>query len=289
MPIPVKRVQTFAEGLDHPECVATHPDGTIWAGGELGQIYRISKDGKTVDEVARTGGFVLGIAFSPDASWLVACDLKKNCLWRLDVASGKLSEFASGKNKPNFSIPNFPVFADDGTLYVSDSGGFGKVTGTVLRYDADHSGRGEIWHRGPFSFANGMALTPKRDALMVTASWLPGVERIEIRPDGSAGKRSVYARLPKTVPDGLAFEARGNLYVTCYAPSRIYKVTPKRKVSILVDDWEAHSLSNPTNIAFGGTNYSDLYASNLGRWHIARIELGVKGSPLACFVRSGKN
>jgi hypothetical protein len=34
-------MSVFAEGLDHPECVAVHPDGSVWCGGEAGQIYRI--------------------------------------------------------------------------------------------------------------------------------------------------------------------------------------------------------------------------------------------------------
>ena len=40
MPIPIQDVQIFAEGLDHPECVIYHPDGSLWAGGEAGQIYQ---------------------------------------------------------------------------------------------------------------------------------------------------------------------------------------------------------------------------------------------------------
>jgi len=59
-------LSVFAEGLDHPECVAAHPDCSVWCGGEEGQIYRIDPSGADVEEVARTGGFVLGIAFSPD-------------------------------------------------------------------------------------------------------------------------------------------------------------------------------------------------------------------------------
>lgn len=42
----------FADGLDHPECVALYPDGSVWAGGEGGQIYKISNDGTQVNEVA---------------------------------------------------------------------------------------------------------------------------------------------------------------------------------------------------------------------------------------------
>jgi gluconolactonase len=87
--------------------------------------------------------------------------------------------------------------------------------------------------------------------------------------------------MPQTVPDGIAFDDAGNLYITCYAPNAIYKLSPERELSLLVDDWEAHTLSNPTNIAFGGRDFDQLFTSNLGRWHVNRIDLGVKGLPLA--------
>jgi len=270
MAISIKRASVFCEGLDHPECVAVHPDGTLFAGGEAGQIYHISADGKKLEQIASTGGFVLGVAVSPDGKWLAICDLRRQSLFRLDLASARLSKIAGG-----FSIPNHVAFARDGTLYVTDSGGFRQINGKIFRFGPD--GAGGIWHRGPFNFANGIALGPDGRSILVVCTWLPGVERIEIRADGSAGKRSVYARLPNALPDGLAFDRRGNLYVTCYTPARIYKITPQRKVSVLIDDWEAHTLSNPTNIAFGGKNFDQLFAANLGRWHITRIDLGVQG------------
>ena len=36
------KISLFADGLDHPECIAVHTDGSVWAGGEAGQIYRIA-------------------------------------------------------------------------------------------------------------------------------------------------------------------------------------------------------------------------------------------------------
>lgn len=283
--LPLDRAAVFVDGLDHPECVAVHPDGSVWAGGEAGQIYRIAPDGGHVEEVARTGGFTLGIAFSPDASWLAVCDLRQQCLWRLDLASGALSEFARGVDGHRFVTPNFAVFAADGTLYVSDSGTAHQNDGRVLRFDADHSGRGEVWHEGPFDFANGMALAPDGRALVVVSSWLPGVERVEIRPDGSAGARSLIAQLPRTVPDGCAFDADGALYVSCYAPARIYRIAPGGEPEVFIEDWGAHTLCNPTNIAFGGPGFDQLFAANLGRWHLTRIDAGVRGAPLACHAR----
>lgn len=278
--IPLSRASVFVDGLDHPECLAWHPDGHWYAGGEAGQVYRISGDGKECRQIATTGGFTLGIAVSPDGKWLGICDPKQRVVFKLDLNGLTLSELTRGGREP-IAIPNHLAFARDGRLFVSDSGAQGKVCGKIYRFDSD--GEGGVWHRGPFNFTNGIAVGPGEDAVYACCTWLPGVERVEIRPDGSAGKRSVYAKLPaRALPDGLAFDARGNLYVSCYTPARIYKVSRARKVELFVEDWEAHMLANPTNIAFGGPGFDDLYAANLGRWHLTRIKLKAKGLPLAC-------
>ena len=276
----INDVSVFADGLDHAEGIAVHPDGSVWAGGEAGQIYKISADGKHIEEVNNTKGFVLGLAFSPDASWLAICDSKHKCVWKLDLKSNQLEQFATGADGISFNIPNYPAFTRDGRLFVSESGGFRQVTGKIFCYDAN--GNGVVWHEGPFSFANGLALSAKEDYLYVVCTWLPGVERIEINKDGTAGKREVYCLLPKTCPDGIAFDAEENLYVTCYTPNSIFKVDKQQQVSLLVDDWEAHTLSNPTNIAFGGQNFDQLFTANLGRWHLSKVNINIVGLKLAC-------
>lgn len=281
MPLSIDDITIFADGLDHPEGIAVHPDGSVWAGGEAGQVYRISPDGKEIEVVANTGGFVLGLAFSPGAEWLAVCDLKNKCVWKLDLASARLTKFAEGADGINFNIPNYPAFTRDGRLFVSESGGFRQVSGKIFCFDAN--GRGIIWHKGPFNFANGLAISAQENYIYVVCTWLPGVERIALLPDGKAGEREVVCTLPKTCPDGIAFDAAGNLYVSCYAPNIIYKVNEAGEVSTLVDDWEAHTLSNPTNIAFGGPNYDELFTSNLGRWHISLLKLHTKGLKLPCF------
>ena len=280
MSLSIEQVSIFADGLDHPEGIAVHPDGSVWAGGEAGQVYRISADGGQVEEICSTGGFVLGIAFSPDASWLALCDLKHKCLWRLDLYTRKLQQFATGADGENFNIPNYPVFDKQGNIYVSESGEFRKINGKVFKFNP--AGEGHIWHNGPFNFANGLGLSADEKHLYIVCTWLPGVERVPINDDGTAGKREVYVTLPQTCPDGLAFDAAGNLYISCYAPNRIYKVNKRQEVSLLIDDWEGHTLANPTNIAFGGEGFSQLFASGLGRWQITKIPLDTPGLKLAC-------
>lgn len=277
MELSLENIKIFADGLDHVECIAYHPDGTIWAGGEAGQIYRISEDGN-VKEVASTGGFILGVAISPGKDWLAICDLKKKCIWKLDLQSYKLQLYANGVYGHQFNIPNYICFDSNENLYVSESGAFREVSGSILKFNKE--GEGKIWCKGPFDFSNGMAIDDKEHFLYVVCSFLPGIERIVMNEDGTAGKREVFVTLPETVPDGIAFDVEGNLYISCYAPNTIYKVDRNRVVAVLISDWEGHTLCNPTNIAFGGRNFDQLFTSNLGRWHISQIDAGVKGLKL---------
>ncbi len=283
----LQKTTIFCEGLDHPEGIAVHPDGSVWAGGEAGQIYRVSEDGQVVEEVANTGGFILGIAFNPGADWLAICDLGNKCVSKLDLKSMEISLLFEGAQDHRLSIPNYAVFDALGNLYVSESGAFREINGKILKHHTD--GQTEIWHDGPFNFANGMALGPDGRHLYVVCSWLPGVERIAIQDDGSAGAREVYCTIPQTVPDGITFDLAGNLYVSCYTPNAIYRVSPDQTIRLLVDDWEAHTFSNPTNIAFGGPNFDQLLTTNLGRWHLSKIDLGIKGMPLVSHGNSNYN
>jgi sugar lactone lactonase YvrE len=270
----------FAEGLDHAEGIATHPDGSVWCGGEAGQIYRIDPTGKRTEQIASNGGFVLGIAFSPDCGWLAICDNGRKAVLRMDLKSLEITELPTTINGWQVRIPNYPVFDRTGRLYVSDSGAFGECLGRILRYAP--SGEAECWAGGDLAFANGLAFDPGSRNLYVVESFLPGVSRFPILADGWAGSKEIISDQLREVPDGIAFDARGNLYWSCYAPSRIYKIAPGHQPEILIEDPTCHLLSNCTNIAFGGPDFDVLFAANIGRWHITKIELATPGMPLAC-------
>lgn len=252
--------------LDHPECVAVHPDGSVWCGGEHGQIFRISADGVRLDEVASTGGFVLGIAFAPDGR-LLACDLAHRAVFTVDTATGSVARFTDGGARP-FVTPNFAAVAGDGTVYVSDSNRQGEPGGGVYRFAPD--GSGGMWSAGPLDFANGLALAPDGSAVYVVESFLPGVSRIPIGADGAAGPPERVVPLPGTVPDGIAFGPDGRLYIGCYEPSQVLRVDlSDGVVETVLADPTAHLLCHPTNLAFRG---DELFTSNLGRWHVTLID-----------------
>ncbi len=273
--IPLSRFQIFAEGLDHPEGLAFDADGELWAGGELGQIYRINRRGR-LSEVARIGGFCLGLTFSRQQE-LYVCNFKLPALVRMN-RKGRVLDSWERVGSRKLKTPNFSVFDSEGNLYFSDSGDFGEVNGWVYRLRPN--GNAEVF-AGPFAFANGLSLSADERFLYVVQSTRNNVVEVEIKSDGRGGKPRVYASGLERIPDGAAFDARGNLYVTCYASHNLYKVAKSGKVSLLAYDPAGTMIAGPTNIAFGGPNFDQMFVANLGRWHICRASAGVRGQLLA--------
>jgi Gluconolactonase len=280
--LPLDRVSVFFDGqysdprLHHPEGVAVAADGSVWCGNAEGDIVRIDPRTGAAERVATTGGFTLGLAFEGDAN-LYVCDQKSAAVWRLHLSDRSLTRFTA----PGIRIPNYPVVDPHrNCLYVSDSFGAGAAGPGVWRYDLS-SGEGELWWREPMQFANGMALSEDGRTLYVVETFGRKVSRIEIGPDGLPAGIGVAAENLPGLPDGIALDERGDLFVSCYEPSRILRIDRSGRLDVYVEDPEAHLLCHPTNIAFDGKT---LYAANLGRWHIASIETDTSAPPLAAMV-----
>jgi sugar lactone lactonase YvrE len=248
----------------HPEGVAVHGDGSIWCGNEVGELLRLGADGLSIERVAGTDGFLLGIAFDR-AGNCFACDLKHAAIFRWDAASHEIRRFAAS----GIRVPNYPVVDEErGWLYASDSIGEERGPG-LFRFDLK-TGEGGLWCRDEMAFANGMAMAPDRQGLYVVESNSARVSYVPIRSDGAAGTKQIVVEGVRNVPDGLAFAPDGSLFISCYEPSRIYRWRRDRGLELLIEDEAATIIAHPTNIAFKGDK---LYTANLGRWHITEIDL----------------
>lgn len=265
----------FADGLDHPEGLAFDDEQALWAGGELGQIYRIDAAGRS-EEVVRLGGFCLGLTFSAQQE-LWVCNSGLHTLMKIDRA-GKILQTVFRVGDRPLITPNFSVLDHEGNLYFSDSGEWDCGNGFV--YCLRPSGTVEMI-AGPLAFPNGLALSADDCFLFVVVSQCDHVLRIPVSASRATGTVEIYADGLARVPDGLVLDERGNLYVTCYASDCIYRVNTDRSIQLLAIDSEGTRIARPTNAAFGGPAMEDLYVANLGRWHIGRVHVGIPGQRLA--------
>ena len=261
--------RVFYDGVDHAEGVAVHPDGSVWCGGEAGQVYRIAPDGSSAEVKAQSeGGFTLALAFGPDGL-LYYIDIGLRALLRLDPGGGEPETLFSGSiGGHELRVPNALAFDGAGNLYLTESWSATEPGPGVYRIDP--GGTGTLWSSGPFLFANGIAVAPDGSGVYVAETWSRRVTRVPLEDDGSAGAPELYAELPGTLPDGLGFGPDGLLYVACYQPSQVMRIDAPGEAAVLVRDDDAMVLAHPTNIAFrGGT----AFLANLGRWHITALTL----------------
>ena len=269
-------VGVLVEGLDHPEGVTWGPDGYAYAGGEAGQVYRVDVPARTCEQIVQLEGFILGLACDAEAN-IYACNVGSSVVQRIQP-DGTATVVNSGLAELPMETPNYPVFHPSGDLYISDSGVWDTNNGRIYRVLAD--GSCGLFSAAPRNFANGMCLSPDADWLYVVESTMPGVSRIRIESDGSEGEREVVVMLPNTVPDGVQFDEAGNLYISCYTPSRIIRMDPSGRVDVLVEDPRHTLLASPTNIVFGGIDRRDLVIASLGRWHLGLLRMDVPGLAL---------
>jgi gluconolactonase len=281
--LPIEKFEVFATGLDHPECCAFDRNGNLWAGGEAGQIYRIDSSGR-VETITNVGGFCCAVAFPPDDSALFVCVSGVGVV-RVEK-TGEHTVFATHAGSHKIVAPNYLLFDSSGHIYLTDSGNWMKRNGFLLRCDPD--GKGEIL-AGPMGYTNGLALSSDERTLFMVESDTDSIYRFAVRADGGLGKAELFAKGVGRLPDGLALDAEGNLYVCCYASDEIWTINSRGTKTLLAHDRWGILLGRPTNLTFGGNDFDEIFVSNLGRFTITRAKLGIRGQPLANSNGAGAN
>ena len=257
-------VRVVCKELDHPEGLCVGEDGSLIAGGEAGQIYRVDEDSRSAEVVARTGGFVLGIC--SDASGVVyACDAGRNEVLRISPG-GAVEPLTSGP----LDNPNDCALDSEGNLFFSESGSYrpGRHSGRIHVIGA--GGETRCIHPGPLHFANGVFFDSGSSLLYVVESTGPSV--LAFRTDGPGLASLDPVRridlVPGTVPDGVALDTVGNLYIAFYSPDQIGVIRPNGSFEVLFRDFQGEWMNRPTNIAL---RRNEILFANLGGWHLGAV------------------
>lgn len=260
--------RVLADDLDHPEAVCWDPGaGAVLAGGEAGQLYEVDLAGGGVRTRADLGGgSLLGIAVDGSGRAYV-CNATAGRVQRVEPDGGYV-DFG-----PAMSYPNYLAFDAEGSLWVTDSGGWGEKSGRVFRIDAGVEG--EEAGFGPFRFANGIAIAD--EVAYMVESETASLWRLDLRSEES----EVILELPRTVPDGVAIDAEGGVWVSCFQPNRVYRLDPSGELSVVLDDWSGEEMLSPTNIAFAGADLRTLVLASLCGRTVKAVDAWVPGRPLA--------
>ncbi|MEO6434291.1 MAG: SMP-30/gluconolactonase/LRE family protein, partial [Tepidisphaeraceae bacterium] len=176
---------------------------------------------------------------------------------------GRHEVFATHAGDHKLACANFGLFDAAGNFFVTDSGQWMKRNGRLYRFTPDGCGTSLA---APFGYANGLALSGDEKTLYVVES---DGERI-FRFDLATGRHEVFAESVGRMPDGLALDSAGNLYVACYASDDIQLITPAGEQQLFAHDRWAIKLSRPTNLTFRD---GWLYVTNLGRQTIVRAKM----------------
>ncbi len=273
--------------LQRPECILAERDGTLWSADARGGVVRIAPDGtqrfvgqRADERFARAaadtaqaleakftqGTLPNGLAFAADGSFLIA----------------------------NFGTDRLEAMTRDGRsrvlLDAIDGQPIGKVN-FVLRDSRDRlwltvSTRVNPWTRAAasrvrdgyiavldahgarivadgFCFTNEARLDAGERWLYVAETTGPHITRLRLdeRADGvRLVDREVFGPSPLPgFPDGIAFDAHGNLWCTLVMVDRLVALTPEGDLRLLLDDGDPEASRNLlAKMAAGGVTTEDM-------------------------------
>lgn len=271
--------------VDHPESISVGPAGEAYTTGTGGQVYRLDIQANSAEQVASTAPRrMLGQAVDADGN-LYCADVGHCC--SADLVSkvirltpdGKESIYATAPGGAGFLCANYPAFDRHGNMYLSDSGDWSEeINGHIYRIPPG-GGESELWYPEPVYTPNAIALDAAEEFLYFVDSFGNGVGRIAIKEDGSAGALEYVVYLPKHVPDGIALDEEGNLWISCHRPDVIYTLDlSRRRLEVFAEDWRGEALRAPTDVAFAGPDRDVLLAASLGNCVVHRFDnVGVRG------------
>lgn len=246
---PTPWVQVQRNGK-HSDCVFEGPaflrDGSLLVSDiPWGRIFRIQPDG-SMDLVVEYDGEPNGIAVRPDGTAAVA-DMK-NGIMLLDPAAGTIESLLPRAEVEGFKGVSDLVYAPNGDLYFTDQGltGMHDPTGRAYRLAADGAVTRLI---STLPSPNGIVIDAAGEVLYIAATRANAVWRAPLLASGEATKVGIHVQLSGGHgPDGLAFDAAGNLAVAHVGAGRILVFSPHGDLIAVVE-----SATGPTvtNVAFG--------------------------------------
>lgn len=322
-------IRHVGHDLQRPECVLAQRDGTLWAADARGGVMRIGADGEqrlvlpvtaaaaaeptSIDfdkrYVQSQGSLPNGMAFLPNGDFIIAN-------WGSDsvevmTREGRVHRLFDNIDGRPLGKANFVLRDSRDRVWLTVTTRMQPWTESINARAADGY-IALIDERGVRIVADGLEGT-NEVRLDANEEWLYVVEsngrrisRFKLHDDGSLGPRETYgpAKL-EGFPDGFAFDAYGNLWVTLVMSDKLIAITPDGEVLTLLDDgnpeatralnahYEARTLTPEimaaahgslapwmASLTFGGPDLRTVYLGSLRGTTLPSFRAPVAGQPL---------
>jgi gluconolactonase len=235
------------------------PNERIWrvVPGEKPQIFREPSN--------RTNGNTFDARGN-----LYSCEGGARRVTRTDK-KGVVTVVADNYQGKKFNAPNDIVVRKDGHVYFTDPAFGNQEQGRELDFFGIYhvTPRGEVnLIARPSGRPNGIAISPNGRILYVSNSDDRALYAYDLDGRGIASNERKLVSGIKGVPDGIAVDEKGNIYVTA---DKLDIYTPDGKLLHQIEIAEM-----PRNCAFGDADFQSLYVT--AYTSVYRVRLPVKGS-----------
>jgi len=258
-------VSFHGSGLVRPESVLVAKDGAVFTADFRGGVASFRPDGthqliQGVTADLPQGLKPNGIAFDRDGSFILAhLGTAEGGVFRLTRA-GQVSPMLREVDGTALPPTNYALRDAEDRLWVTVSTRLqprhldwkpSAASGFIVLAD----------HRGARIVADGLGYTnecmPSPDGryLYVNETYAQCLSRFPLRADGALGAKQVVAVFePGEYPDGLAFDAAGDIWVTAIVANRLLRVDPATgHVTRMLDAGDAHHIARIAAAAAAGT------------------------------------
>lgn len=217
------KIERLADGVaEGPEDILFDQRGHMYAGFVDGTIRRFNVDGEEPVVIANTGGRPLGMAWADNRTIAVADGDKGLLAVSLEGDVKVLAEEADGLR---FAFADDVAVASDSTMYFTDATykfGGGEFMADIL----EHGGNGRLLSYHPdtgvvttlldgLQFANGVALGPNEEYLLVTESGAYRIVRYWLKGP-KQGTHDIFMDNLPGLPDNISFDGEETFWLALF-------------------------------------------------------------------------
>jgi len=249
-----RQVEVVFRGGEDLEGSSIDREGNLYvANTGSGWISKIHLDG-TRENVVNTEGRPLGTKFHQDGRLFITDKAKGVLVW--DPKTRKLDTLYTGYKGKKFLGVNDLIFDSQGNFYFTDPGMTGAHDPTGAVYKA--TARGELIQLiSNMAYPNGIALSPDESSLFIAEFAANRIWYCTFDKQGRPEWVGILCNLSGGVgPDGMAVDAKGNLYVAREGCGGVQVISPMGDllefIKVPEGIWTA-------NCCFGGPDNQDLY------------------------------